>query len=257
MKRTKSPIKGRVLNNPGDLLKNSVDEFFDRHIGVYIVLFFVLFLFVVLEWLRWYSQNPPSPVGVTILTTPIILFCVYKIFSGIRKGKKMVMGWRGEKAVGQFLERFRAGGAQVFHDIQCDGFNLDHVLIHPAGIYVIETKTMSKPTKGRAELEFTGTQILRGGRPIKGDAVTQASSAAKWLRDELLESTGRVFYVKGIVVYPGWFIKSKRNLTSLSTWVLNPKALPGILSAQKIQLAQEDIHLCSYHLSRYIRTYSN
>lgn len=35
-------------------------------------------------------------------------------------------------------------GVRFFHDVPADGFNLDHVVISPRWIYVIETKTISK-----------------------------------------------------------------------------------------------------------------
>jgi hypothetical protein len=41
----------------------------------------------------------------------------------------------GEKAVGEFLERFREKGYRIFHDIVGGDFNIDHVLIGPSGIY--------------------------------------------------------------------------------------------------------------------------
>jgi hypothetical protein len=55
-------------------------------------------------------------------------------------------GIEGEKAVGQFLERLREQRYQVFHDLVGDGFNVDHVLIGPAGVFTIETKTSSPST---------------------------------------------------------------------------------------------------------------
>jgi hypothetical protein len=41
----------------------------------------------------------------------------------------LMQGREGEKAVGQYLERLRARGYQVLHDIPGENFNIDHVLI--------------------------------------------------------------------------------------------------------------------------------
>ncbi|GJM24502.1 MAG: hypothetical protein DHS20C16_09170 [Phycisphaerae bacterium] len=54
------------------------------------------------------------------------------------------------------MEQTREKGYRVYHDIQCDGFNIDHVLIGPGGVFVIETKTASKPTKGNATIKYDG-----------------------------------------------------------------------------------------------------
>lgn len=70
------------------------------------------------------------------------------------------MGRDGEKVVGQLLTQFIADDAYVFHDIPCNGFNIDHVVIHPNGIFVIETKTYAKPLKGRSELVHEGNAGL-------------------------------------------------------------------------------------------------
>ena len=47
--------------------------------------------------------------------------------------------------MGQLLENLRADGARVFHDLVGEGLNIDHVVVSPHGIFVLETKTWSKP----------------------------------------------------------------------------------------------------------------
>ena len=50
----------------------------------------------------------------------------------------------GSARSANFLQRLRADGAQIFHDVPADGFNLDHVVVADKGIFVIETKTWSR-----------------------------------------------------------------------------------------------------------------
>ncbi len=50
-----------------------------------------------------------------------------------------------ERAVGQGIDRLRAGGAQVFHDVRGDGCRLDHVIISRRGVFVVETRALPKP----------------------------------------------------------------------------------------------------------------
>jgi hypothetical protein len=69
----------------------------------------------------------------------------------------------------------------------------------------------------------------------------------------LNESTGRRFAVKSVIVYPGWWVNeqfSKEN----TVWVLEPKRLPTFLEREPRRLSPEDIHLASFHLSRFVRT---
>ncbi len=251
----KSPIKDKPLRNPGESLEQRAQDLLIDKGMFYGVMIAFMVTFSFLEWWRWYKEIEPNPIVVTVIGGLFSLYCLFR-FVGVRKQvKKLYLGLDGEKAVGQYLERLRTSGAQVFHDIQADGFNLDHVVIHPTGIYVIETKTMSKPSKGSTVLFYNGRTILRQGKPIKGDPVTQVKAAAKWLSQLLQESTGKRFPVRGIVTYPGWFIKTTDIGKSAEVAVINPRMISGFLWETPDRIAQEDLHMCAYHLSRYIRTH--
>lgn len=50
----------------------------------------------------------------------------------------------------------------MFHDVVGDGFNVDHILIGPAGVFTVETKTHSKP-KGNSQIVFDGETIRIDG----------------------------------------------------------------------------------------------
>ena len=79
----------------------------------------------------------------------------------------------------------------MFHDVVGAGFNVDHVLIGPAGIFTVETKTWSKPLKGSPEIVYDGQTIRVGQHSPDRDPIAQAKAQAGWLRTLLLESTGR------------------------------------------------------------------
>ena len=50
-------------------------------------------------------------------------------------------GAAGEELVGEALDGLREGGWFALHDVQLDHGNIDHVLVGPAGIFTIETKS--------------------------------------------------------------------------------------------------------------------
>jgi hypothetical protein len=58
--------------------------------------------------------------------------------------------------------------------------------------------------------------------------------------------------VRGVVVFPGWFVEQRSPRSAV--WVLEPKALPGFIEKEPSTLAQADVALAAYHLSRYIRS---
>ena len=132
------------------------------------------------------------------------------------------------KAVGQYLEDLRRQGCRVFHDILGDGFNIDHVVVSPRGIFVIETKTYSKSSRGRGVVEFDGERILVNGLEPERNAVRQVRALAARLKHLLAESTGRRFPVRCVVMFPGWFVENRAKGPS-DVWVLNPKGLPAFI----------------------------
>jgi hypothetical protein len=68
----------------------------------------------------------------------------------------------------------------------------------------------------------------------------------------LNESTGKVFSVRPVVVFPGWYIETTSG-SLREVWVLEPKALPAFLGNAAKLLSSEDVNLAAYHLSRYVR----
>lgn len=251
--KMKSPLKARPLRNPGESVGRKVlDVVFDE-----ILLYFILALFFVIvasmEWLRWFLDAPPNPVIYTVSALVAVVLAIYKTKKANRKLKALRLGQDGEVVVGQFLDRLREVGARIFHDIPAEGFNLDHVVIHETGIYVIETKTVSKPAKGDARLIFDGESIKKYGLTPDRDPVKQVRAARRWLSELLRESTGKGFPIRAVVVYPGWYIEPTAEARSSDVWVLNPKALPSFIEHSRAQMSNEDASLCAFHLGRYIR----
>jgi len=195
---------------------------------------------------------PPNPLLWSLIAAGTIGFAVYRVIKIAPKVKRLRQAEEGERAVGQYLERLRENNYHVYHDLLGEGFNVDHVLIGPAGVYSIETKTWSKPAKGEAVIQFDGTELkVMDGSPDR-KPIIQAQAQAGWLRALLAESTGKPVSVHPVVLFPGWFVKNTSSARP-DLWVLNPKALGKFLENQKPRLDAAAISLLSYHLSRHIR----
>jgi len=250
----RSPLKDRPLRNPGQSLDEEIGQLISDYALGPVVFAPLMVSITALEWAKYYQSAPPSPLVYSAIAVPSIAYAVLRFFSVRHEVKNRKLGRDGEKAVGQFLEQLRGQGYRVFHDVIGDGFNLDHVLIGPAGVFTVETKTHSKPARN-ARIDFDGEIIRIDGCEPDRSPVVQARAQASWLREILCESTGREFKVRSVIVYPGWFV-DHTGPRSRSIWVLNAKALPTFLEHEPPQLSGEEIQLVSFHLSRFIRAES-
>jgi hypothetical protein len=250
----KSPLKAKPLRNPGESLDNQIQEVIFDEAGPLILIPVMLIVMAGIEWFRWYMETPPTPIVYTIAAIGAVFYSGFKIRKIKARVRALKLGRDGEKAVGQYLESLRASGSQVFHDIQGDQFNLDHVAIDESGVYVIETKTYSKPDSGHAKIIFKGESIIKGGGYETDKPIIQVRAAANWLAQVLEESTGKKLSVKPVIVFPGWYVEPTYEAKNSDVWVLNPKALPAFIKNSKKQYAPEDVKLFAYHLSRHIRS---
>lgn len=208
------------------------------------------------EWWRYFFPSPAKPYLFTLMAAAGIGYAAFLIVREKPRLDALRQARDGEKVVGQFLERLREDGFHVFHDLIGNDFNVDHVLVGPAGIFTVETKTFSKPARGNAKVTFDGENILVNGFRPDRDPVTQVRAQANWLRDLVLESTGRKVAVRSVVLFPGWWVDPTPASLKHDVWVLEPKALPAFLAQERETLKPEDVKLMSYHISRYVRTHS-
>jgi hypothetical protein len=254
--RKRSPLKANPLRVPGQSLETRRGDLFDNRILVPLLVAGLLTLLAVVEWLRTIFPMPPLPWLWTGIAVIGVVFAAYRIIRFIPEARALKLAIHGERAVGQFLDDMRQDGYKVFHDLLGSGFNVDHVLIGPSGVFTIETKTHSKRSGPDPKVTFDGRTIVVDGWEPDRDPVVQAKAQAKWLRGILADTTGRKFDVWPVVLFPGWFVEQRPGSTK-EMWVLNPKAFKVYLENEQAVLSPEDVNLVSFHLSRYIRTTSD
>ena len=169
---------------------------------------------------------------IPVLKFGLHLFILYFIFTAawlgwlMFRGRKLLenirttrLGYLGEVVVGQELERTRARGCSVYHDVINDKpkFNIDHVLIGEVGVMVFETKAKAKPLKGETSVKYQdGLLVFSTGQKSKSE-VDQARRNGKYVQKLLLQlindsnkASLRRFTAKNplpletCLVYPGW-----------------------------------------------------
>ena len=198
--KKKSPLKGKPLRYAGQSLDERIKNLFEDDILPYLMMCVFFGYAAVNEWIRFFWNTPPSPILITVLAVVISLFFVYKIRKNLKKIKAIQLGRDGERIIGQYLETLREKGHRIFHDILGDDFNIDHVIISRKGIFLVETKTYSKPQKGEANILFDGEKLSISSVGVRDREIVQVKASSKWLENILLETTGKKFSIKPVIL---------------------------------------------------------
>jgi hypothetical protein len=249
--RTESPLKHVPLRTPGQsLTKEIFNLLLIKLLPPY--LFAVSFFAMSLgEWSKWFFSSPPAPWLYTSLFALSFIFAAWNTKRIDRKLKQLQQGLDGEKAVAEYLDLLREEGFRVIHDIPADRFNIDHVLIGPQGVFMVETKTLSK-RYGVQSLEYDGERIFVGSSLLSKNPIPQTKSQAYWLHEKLKNWTGKNLYVQPIVVFPGWD-EIKQKDSSAQVWVLPPKHLEDRLKGKPVVLKDNEVIELSNAIKRYVR----
>lgn len=212
-----------------------------------------LYFTCVFAWLLWgweefkaRGHQPPSPkvlLGLAILFTCVTAIILGRLF---QKFRNLNRGEHGEVKVAEALEELRLSGYQPFHSLSRDGYDIDHVVVGPAGVFVIETKFRS----GYGEIEFRdGEGLFVGGRKEKDDSLKQARSNARDVSRLLKEYCARYFWVTPLVVFVGDY-KVKNNWQTTDPRVFTPDRLLTYFEQLQPTLMKSEITLIASHLER-------
>jgi len=172
------------------------------------------------------------------------------------------LGLLGEQVVGQILDSLSSDSVRVFHDLEIRDpggkpRNIDHVVLSPAGVFAIETKTRRKPRASARNgesghrLTFDGHRLIFP-HPMKPDryGLEQAFDNATWLAAKLSALNGCPISVTPALVFPGWWVDAKgKGQVS----VLNHKQLPGYLAGRAAVLSAERQRAIANQLSERSR----
>lgn len=250
--KTRSPLKDKPLRNPGQSLEEERRQLLEDKLETPAIVAICFLLVTSLEWWSYYADRPPQPRLFSAFTLGLLAFVAWRFWRLRPRFRALRQGIEGERAVGQFLERLRENGYHVFHDVIGSGFNIDHVLIGPAGIFTIETKTWSKPVKGDARVTCEGDSLRVGALEPDRNPLIQAKAQAAWLKQLLSASTGKAYATRPVLLFPGWYVEQGPG-TTREVWVLEPKALLAFLANVPTALDKQNIALATFHLSRFIR----
>lgn len=222
--RLRSPLRFRALRLPGQSGDEAIEALFWDELALPILFATVLAIVAGFEWLMALKHLPPQPWLFTSLAVAASLYAARK---GVRlraRFQRMRLWRDGERIVAEELDKLRAHGAHVFHDVPADRFNIDHVVFCDRGIYAIETKTWSKQSRD-ARIRLTDAGIIVGDHRPDRDPIAQVQTEVRWLAQRLKELTNKSLPVRGTVLIPGWFIEpslapiARASMGSPAEWI--------------------------------------
>jgi hypothetical protein len=249
----RSPIKNLPVRVPGQSIDKEIDRLIDDRVLPWLLAAGFALVIACAEWCRFWFKMAVSPWAWTILAVITVCLAVWRARAIIKKAKALRLGQIGELAVGQHLEEvLRPKGYHVLHDVPGTGFNLDHVVIGPTGIFCVETKTRSKPLRGNSIVKVDGEAVTVNGFAPDRDPIVQTKASARYLCELVESTTGKKFHVQPVVLFPGWFVEGPPETGGV--WVLNEKAFPTFVQNAKHRLSSEDVNLIVFHLKRFVIT---
>ncbi|WP_163998711.1 nuclease-related domain-containing protein [Pyxidicoccus caerfyrddinensis] len=144
------------------------------------------------------------------------------------------LGADGEERVGGLLEQLRPHGWHVEHDVRVGrrGANLDHLVIGPPGVFVVNTKALT------GKVWVGGDNVMVDGR--RRDYVEKLEAEAQRVRECLLGATRRrTLWVQGLLVLAHRQPVVKQQPRHVAV-LHHCEVVPGLLQ-QPVKLGLEEV----------------
>jgi hypothetical protein len=190
------------------------------------------------------QKHAPSFLVIAILSIfvlPEIIFFSWRCFRLLKERANYRLGFDGERFVGELLNRLMLDGCHVFHDFPADKkWNIDHIVVAPTGVFVVETKTLRKqdapPGKRDNTIMYDGRQ-LEFPHETHDYGLQQAKDNARWLSTWLASATGEKVIVRPILTFPGWWVESRTDADDIR--VVNPKQIRAAVFSYESSLSND------------------
>jgi len=228
--KRRSPLSGKLHHSAGEQLRVRIEEHGDEMTGASMLMFMSGPVFM----LAWSLQFVPwRHVGfgvreVIFIFGAVVLFALglrsFLRHAGLRRRARE--GLAAERMTAQELNRLVGSGCQVLNDVPGEGFNLDHVVVGPRGVVMIETKSFKKPPKGEGDrhykVQYDGKGLLFPDWATT-EPIVQAKCQAQWLTRYLRNAIARDVTVIPAVALPGWWIDQIKGSAQSDVRVFSPK----------------------------------
>lgn len=256
-RKRRAPVATNLLRSPGDSLRIKIDDMTQD-----LILYFSfmpaipLYVYSVHISESYFGGKPETSFRILASALPALValtFLSVKLIKLLSLRRRLRLAYDAELAVGQEINQLMLCGYSVYHDFPAEGFNIDHVVAGPAGVFAVETKGRAKPITGNgksdAEVVYDG-ETLRFPGWIERKPIEQAVSQSSWLAKWLSSATGEAVNVQPVLTLPGWFV---RRVSPNGIAVINPKIFPSLLKKRGNGLSEGQIKRVIHQLDQRCR----
>jgi hypothetical protein len=256
-RRRRTPVTTNLLRSPGDSLRIKIDDM-TQDLTIYFSLMpaIPLYFYSVHISESYFGGKPETYFRVLVSALPAFVCLTLlsiKLIKLLNMRRRLRLAYDAELAVGQEINQLMLCGYSVYHDFPAEGFNIDHVVAGPAGVFAVETKGRAKPITGNgksdAEVVYDG-ETLRFPGWVERKPMEQATRQSSWLAKWLSSATGEAINVQPVLTLPGWFV---RRVSSNGIAVINPKIFPSLLKKKGNGLSDSQIKRIIHQLDQRCR----
>lgn len=212
------PVEFKLLRGPGELSLRALRKIESRLpvtllAAVLLPLFAGLGLLLGLPLLEGAVRFATAVLG-TLGFLGIIYVAGRHVARELTMRRELEVRYLGERAVAEELAPLLAQGFRVFHDVAIHGadsrIDLDHVLVGPNGVTIIECETRQRPTGKNPqrdhEVTFDGKNLMWPWGPDRDTVASIEGEAASFTR-WLMQTTGYRIQALPLLTVPGWWVE--------------------------------------------------
>lgn len=253
--RKRSPLSQHLLRSPGESLRSELDDRMWDLAAYLMALPLIPLMFYAMHLRRALDTGGVLKLSGLLVVVGLMVFgfVSFQTIKTIRKVWKLRLGYEAELAMGQELDQLMRQGAVVFHDVPAAGFNIDHVLVAPNGVFAIETKGRSKPNRDRgaedAKVVYDGSRLNFPGW-VETKPLEQARRQSVWLSKWLTSAVGEAVTARPVLALPGWFVERKSRSDVL---LISGREAAAILKAKHEALTESMIKRIEHQLEQRCR----
>lgn len=226
--KRRSPLTDKLLHQAGAQARRHAESLSDGITERLLMIALIgpmITLALLLPRVRWQELHFGwSGWTIAVVAMLAIIWLAWRIAALAKERRKWQDGMRAEIAAAQQLDRLQAQDCLVLHDVPAGKSNLDHVVVGPTTVFVIETKSRRKPGSGKvsATVAYDGG-ALKFPDWVETKPLAQARAQARWLSEYLSGETGEATPVMPVVCLPGWFVQVNDEGKYAEVRVINPK----------------------------------